>query len=126
MDINKIFVQTNRRYIHPNAEKSAEHLLENPHDKQGTVYGSNPRLSTIIRTRRLALAGHVARHNEPAGKVLLWKPAASRRVGRPNTTLKKVLEEDTGLEGNELRTAMLDRVGWRKNYVMAPTGIGWR
>ena len=53
-------------------------------------------------------AGHVARLNEPANKVVLWEPDASRKVGQPNSTLKKVLEEDTGLEGKDLRAVMLE------------------
>ena len=55
----------------------------------------------------------------PAGRVLLGTPNVCRRVGRPNITLKKVLENDTGMEANKLRTAMLDRMSWRKNFVMA-------
>ena len=38
------------------------------------LYGSLPRLTTIVRQRRLCLAGHVMRHDEAANKVLLWKP----------------------------------------------------
>ena len=75
------------------------------------LYGSNPRLTEIIRRKRLSLArqqsapglaGHVSRHNEPAARVLLWKPDERRRVGRPKITLKKILEDDTGLEAREL------------------------
>ena len=49
----------------------------------------------------------MSRHNEPAEKVLLWTPEEPRRVGRPNTTLKKVLEDDIGLEVKELQKALL-------------------
>ena len=41
-------------------------------------------------------------------------------MGRPKITLKKILEDDTGLEARELQTVMLDRVRWRKNFVMSP------
>ena len=41
-------------------------------------------------------------------------------MGRPKITLKKILEDDTGLEARELQTVMLDRVRWRKNSVMSP------
>lgn len=71
------------------------------------LYGPLPRLSEIIKRRRVALAGHVSRHNEPAGKVLLWTPEEPRQVGRPNTTLKKVLEDEIGLEVTELQKALL-------------------
>ena len=41
--------------------------------------GSNPRLTTFIQRRRLALAGHAVRLNEQANKALLWKPHVSRK-----------------------------------------------
>ena len=84
------------------------------------LYSQIPKLSTIVKRRRLALAGHVARHNEPAKALLFWTPEECRRKGRPNIKLKDVLHEDTGLTSNELRTAMADRQIWRKNYVMSP------
>ena len=49
----------------------------------------------------------MSRHNEPAGKVLLWISEEPRLVGRPNNTLKKVLEDDIGLEVTELQKALL-------------------
>ncbi|CAH1272312.1 Hypp4824 [Branchiostoma lanceolatum] len=67
---------------------------------------------TLSRKRRLALAGHVARHEEMAAKVLLWEPDAKRKRGRPNLTLKKVLEEEVGLKDYNLLAAMLDRNAW--------------
>ena len=82
-------------------------------------YGSNPRVTEIITRKRLSLAGQVSRHNEPAGRVL-WEPDKRRRVGHPKITLKKILEDDTGLEARELQTVMLDRVSWRKNFVKSP------
>ena len=89
------------------------------HITNKSLYGSHPRLSDIIKRRRLILAGHVSRHKEPACRVL-WTPDVCRRVGRPNITLTKVLENYTGLEANELRMAMSNTVSWRKNFVMAP------
>ena len=74
------------------------------------LYSSNPCLTEIIRRKRLCLAGHVSRPNEPAGSVRLWEPDERRRMGRPKITLKKILEDDTGLEAHELQTVMLDRV----------------
>ena len=83
------------------------------------LYSQIPKLSTIIKRRRLALAGHVGLHNEPAKTLLFWTPEEYRKRGRPNITLKDVLHENTGLTSNELRTAMADRQIWRKNYVMS-------
>ena len=74
------------------------------------LYGPFPCPSEIIKRRRLALVGCESRHNEPAGKVLFWTPEEPRRVGRPNTTLKKVPEDDIELEVTELQKAVLNRV----------------
>ena len=62
----------------------------------------------------------MSRHNELASWVLLWEPDERRRVSRPKFTLKKILEDDTGLEARELQTVMLDRASWRKDFVMSP------
>ena len=81
------------------------------------IYGKLPRISNVVRRRRLALAGHVSRHDEPAGKLLFWIPEENRRIGRPNITLRQIIEDDTGLSGKDLATAMSDRDKWRKDYV---------
>ena len=96
------------------------------HPTKKSLYGSLPRVSNIVRQRRLALVGHASRHNEPAGKPLLWTPDAKRRVGRPFITLKSIIEEETGLAGTELMAAMADRELWKSEFVnvsSAPTGI---
>jgi len=82
------------------------------------LYGQIPKLSATIKRRRLALAGHVSRHNEPASTLLLWSPEESRRRG--NITLKDVLKSDTGLHTDEMKTAMADREIWRNNFIMSP------
>ena len=56
----------------------------------------------IISKCSLALAGHVMRHNKVENRVSLWKPDAIRTPDRPSTTLSMILDEDTGLEGEEL------------------------
>ena len=91
------------------------------------LYGSVPRVSEVIRRRRLALARHVSRHDEPAGRLLLWSPDAKRRVGRPYVTLKPIIEEEAGLTGTELISAMADRELWQSDFIHVspvPTGIG--
>ena len=59
------------------------------------LYGQIPKLSPIIKRRRLALAGHLARHNEPAKTLLFWTPEECFRKGRLSITLKDVLQKDT-------------------------------
>ena len=97
------------------------------HPTNKSLYGSLPQVSETVRQRRLALVGHVSRHDEPAGRLLLWSPAAKRRVGRPCITLKSIIEEETGLSGQDLMAAMADRERWHQDYVRVspePSGIG--
>ena len=83
------------------------------------LYGSLSRIATIVRQRRLRLAGHVMRHDEAANKVLLWKPDGPRRRGRPTTTLLNILEKDTNLSGTNLIAAIKNRTHW-KEIIMSP------
>ena len=76
-------------------------------------YGSLPRITTIVRQRRLRLAGHVMRHDGVANNVLLWKPGGPRRRGRPTTTLENITEKDMNLSGINLLTAMKDQNHWK-------------
>ena len=78
------------------------------------LYGSLPRITTIVRQRRLRLAGHVMRYDEAANKVLLWKLDGPRRKGRPTTTLQNILEKDTNLSGTNLIAAMKNRNLWKE------------
>ena len=40
------------------------------------VYGNLPRITSVVRQRRLKLAGHVSKHNEPARKLITWRQDA--------------------------------------------------
>ena len=73
------------------------------------VYGNLPRITSVVRQRRLKLEDHVSRHNEPARKLITWRPDAPRRIVHPYATLKSIIEEETGLVGKKLLTAMSDR-----------------
>ena len=84
-------------------------------------------ITETVRQRRLSLAGHVTRHEHPAGRLLLWTPPSKRRLGRPYITLKNIIEEETGLSGKDLLSAMADRQRWHLDYVRVspePSGIG--
>ena len=95
------------------------------HITNKSMYGHLPRISTVVKRRWLALAGHVSCHNEPAGLVLLWSPEVKRRVGRPYITIKTLLEKDTGLLGTQLLVAMEDQASWLKNFVnVSPSSDG--
>ena len=38
------------------------------------IYGNIPRITSVVRQRRLKLEDHVSRHNEPARKLIAWRP----------------------------------------------------
>jgi len=74
------------------------------HVRNELLYGDLPKISTKIRTRRLKLAGHSARHpEEAASNLVLWVPdKGSRRRGRPTGTFIDTLMRDTGLQLEEI------------------------
>ena len=77
------------------------------------LYGDLPKISDVVRRRRLQFAGHCARSDELAADAVLWQPNGNRNRGRPAHTYRRLLEKDTGLCTQELRTAMLSRTNWR-------------
>ena len=93
------------------------------HVTNKSPYGRLPHILIAVKRRRLALAGHVSRHNEPARKVLPWSPEVKRRVGRPHITVKTLLENDTGLSGSQTPAAMEDRASWFENFMNVPPSI---
>jgi hypothetical protein len=79
------------------------------------LYGDLPRVSNKIRERRVRFAGHCYRRSdEAAAKTIHWIPKHGyRKPGRPAITHIDLLKRDTGLEVEELKTAMQDRKIWR-------------
>ena len=82
-DINKISLQTNRWFVHPNGHGHGPPSID--HDTAEDACTNCSRNSTTNQWE------------EYYYESLIY----SRKIGRPNTTLRKVLEEDTGLEGDE-------------------------
>ena len=83
------------------------------------LYGTLPKLSDKIRSRRLKLAGHCIRHPELlANDLITWEPEARRketRRGRPWQSYLSTLLRDVGINSKEeLRTLMRNRDIWRK------------
>ena len=87
--------------------------------KQNISWKKHPTIRSLWIT-----PNHLIRHNEVAQRVLMWKPDTNRKRGRSSTTLKMVLVEDTRLEGDELVTAMQDRVNWRKKFLHVTNSVG--
>ena len=63
----------------------------------------------------MRFAGHCWRHKEElAADTMLWQPRhGTTSIGRPAKTYVDQLREDTGLEAEDLSTAMMDRDLWR-------------
>ena len=81
------------------------------------LYKGLPKLSDKLRVRRMKLAGHLVRHPEEAAhEVVLWEPLhGNSKRGAPEMNYVKLLRRDTGLEeAAEIKTAMMDREGWRE------------
>jgi len=72
------------------------------------LYGDLPKISTKIRTRRLKLAGHCAKHpEEAASNLAVWVPdRGSRGRRRPTGTFIDILMRDTGLQLEEMHACM--------------------
>jgi len=75
------------------------------------LYEDLPKILTKIRTRRLKLAGHCARHPEEAdSNLVLWVPdrGSGGRV-RPTSTFIHTLTRDTGLQLEETHACMQNK-----------------
>ena len=70
--------------------RAAQNVSWKSHMTNQRLNNALPRISTTFRNRRLALAGHVMRHNEVAREVLLWQPDDKRRIGRPSLAIKNI------------------------------------
>ena len=81
------------------------------------LYNGLPKVSNVIRKRRLTFAGHSYRqHGDPVSDLVLWQPKhGKRQKGCPAKTFIDILKEDTGLNNEqELATCMEDRSVWKK------------
>ena len=92
--------------------RRVKNINANAHLTNKILYGRLPKISSLIQKRRLQLAGHVIRGNEPAMKLVLWDPVhLTRKRGQPLKTLNKVIEQDTGLTKDEIIRLTNDK--WR-------------
>jgi len=87
------------------------------------LYGDLPKISTKIRTRRLKLANHCARHpEEAASNRVLWVPdRGSRGRKRPTGTFIDTLTRDTGLQLEKMHACMQNKGQWRTVVARAGT-----
>ena len=90
------------------------------HPTREKIYGDLPKVSEVVRGRRLKFAAHCARRlNEPVSRLVFWTPSqGTRSQGRPRLTYPKLLSQDAGIGQDELLNLMQDRGQWRK-FIMA-------
>jgi hypothetical protein len=76
------------------------------HNKLHSLY-SSPNIVRVIKSRRMRLAGHVARMGEGRGvyRVLVGKPESKRPLGRPRGRWKDNIKM-------ELREIGIDGANW--------------
>ena len=84
------------------------------HPTLNIIYGDSPKISDVLRKRRTQFAGHCYRaKNEVISSLMLWKPhhaaSRSRKLSFPD-----VLCRDSGIDKQDLGTAMGDRDVWKE------------
>ena len=103
-----------------NLLKSVQNLDWRNHPTLAEIYNGLPRISSVLSSRRLTFSGHCFRSkNEVISDLLLWCPVGPKRSRK--RTFLDALKRETGLELEELRTAMSDRELWREGYCLFPT-----
>ncbi len=91
----------------------AQNLSWKRHPSISQIYGNLPRVSTLVKSRRLQFAGHCYRaESEIASSLLLWTPVSNLTRGR-KLSFPDVIARDAGIRKQELGTAMMDREVWR-------------
>ena len=84
------------------------------HISNAELYGNLPKITQKIRDRRTRFAGHCSRSAECVSKLVHWIPKHGiRKRGRPALNYMDVITQDTGLDVNDVRTAMQNRKVWR-------------
>ena len=94
------------------------------HTTNKDLYGNLLPISERLRMKRIRFSGHCARREEEAvSKVLLWQPKHGKKArGPPRKNYIKLLTEDTGLAGQDLKNCMLERTVWKAISEVRPSG----
>ena len=78
-----------------------------------TLYGDTPRVSSVLRERRLRFAGHcLRREGMPESEMLFWEAPGTFRVGgHARKSYPKALLKDSGLDTlADMKCAMNNRL----------------
>ena len=103
-----------------NLLKRVQNLDWRDHPTLRIIYKGLPRVSSIISARRLSFSGHCFRaKGEIISDLLLWCPPGPKRSRK--LTFLDSLKRETGLQLDELKTAMSDRELWQERYAVFPT-----
>ena len=90
----------------------AQNLSWKRHPSISQIYGKLPRVSSLVKSRRLQFAGHCYRaESEIASSLILWNPDSNLKKGR-KLSFPDVISRDAGIRKQELGTAMKDREVW--------------
>ena len=94
--------------------RRAKHLSWRTHPARKLIYGDLPQVSSLVKARRVQFAGHCHRaENEVISSLILWRPSANGRRSQ-KLTYPDVISRDTGINKQDLSTAMEDRDCWRE------------
>ena len=89
------------------ATMRAKNISWKHHPSLATIYGNLPRVSSLVRMRRVQFAGHCYRaESEIISSLLLWKPRSNTR-GR-KLSYPDVISRDTSIRSENLGNAMMD------------------
>jgi len=103
-----------------NLLKRVQNLDWRNHPTLQDIYNGLPRISSVLTSRMLTFSGHCFRSkHEVISDLLLWCPAGLKRSKKH--TFLDVLKRETGLQREELGTAMANRELWREGYCLFPT-----
>jgi hypothetical protein len=102
------------------------------HNEELNDLYSSPNNVRVIKSRRMRLAGHVARMRGGVYRVLVWKPNGKRPLGRPSHRWEHNFTMDlqeVGFRGIDLFDLSQDRNNWRalENvviYILFPKNTG--
>ena len=84
------------------------------HITNAELYGNLPKITQKIRNKRTGFAGHCSRSVECVSKLIHWTPKhGTKKRERPALNYIDVITRDTGLDVNNVRTAMQNRKVWR-------------
>jgi hypothetical protein len=99
-----------------NLLKRVQNLNWKDHPTLIQIYNGLPRISSVLSSRRLRFSGHCFRaKEEKISDLLLWSPTGPIRSRK--LTFLDTLKRETGLQVEEIKTAMLDREFWKEGYV---------